>query len=136
VRAAFTTVLVAAGAAPDGGTGVIIRETPPQGREVAVSFLALPQLGWTVVLETPGGQPAAAPAPLRLIDAQTLAAHVAASRAGDPDPDRTGLANLLRRASHLAVDLGDRVARLELPRIVVGGRGARTLVVDAATEFA
>jgi hypothetical protein len=137
VRAAFTTVLVAAGAAPDGGTGVIIRETPPQGRELAVSFLALPQLGWTVVLEAPGGgQPAAAPAPLRLIDAQTLAAHVAASRAGDPDPDRTGLANLLRRASHLAVDLGDRVVRLDLPRIVVGGRGARTLVVDAATELA
>jgi hypothetical protein len=135
VRAAFTTVLVAAGRTAD--TGVIIRETPPAGRELAVSFLALPSLGWTVVLEAPGGgHPAAAPAPLRLIDAQTLAAQVVASRAGEPDPDRTGLANLLRRASHLAVDLGDRLARLDLPRIIVGGRGARTLVVDAATELA
>jgi len=136
VRAAFTTVLVAAGRTPNDGTGVIIRETPPPGRELSVTFLELPSLGWTVVLDTPGaGQLAAAPAPLRLIDAQSLAAQVAASRAGDPDPDRSGLANLLRRASHLAVDLGDRLARLELPRVVVGGRGARTLVVDAATEL-
>jgi len=136
VRAAFTTVLVAAGRSPGAGTGVIIRETPPAGRELSVSFIELPSLGWTVVLDTPGsGQIAAAPAPLRLIDAQTLAGQVAASRAGDPDPDRTGLANLLRRASHLAVDLGTRLARLDLPRVVVGGRGARTLVVDAMTEL-
>jgi len=137
VRAAFTTVLVAAGRAPDGGTGVIIRETPPPGRELSVSFLVLPSLGWTVVLESAGGgQLAAAPAPLRLIDAQALASQVAASRAGDPDPDRAGLANLLRRASHLAVDLGDRLVRLDLPRVVVGGRASRTLVVDAAAELA
>ncbi|HEX7842951.1 MAG TPA: hypothetical protein VF469_36010, partial [Kofleriaceae bacterium] len=71
----------------------------------------------------------------RLIDAQALAAQVAASRAGDPEPDRTGLANLLRRISHLAVDLGDRITRLDLPRVIVGGRGARTLVVDAAAEL-
>jgi len=132
-------VLVAAGRAPADGTGVIIRETPPAGRELAVSFLELPSLGWTVVLDSPGGTGAAplaaAPAPLRLIDAQALAAHVAASRAGDPDPDRTGLANLLRRASHLAVDLGPRLSRLDLPRVIVGGRGARTLVVDALTEL-
>jgi len=141
VRAAFTSVLVAAGRAPGDASGVIIREAPPQGRELSVSLLELPALGWTVVLEAPGGGPgaaplAAAPAPLRLIDAQTLAAHVAASRAGDPDPDRTGLANLLRRASHLAVDLGTRLVRLDLPRVVVGGRGARTLVVDAGIELA
>ena len=136
VRAAFTTVLVAAGLAPNAGTGVIIRETPPAGRELSVSLVELPSLGWTVILDTPGtGTPSAAPAPLRLIDAQTLAAQVAASRAGDPDPDRSGLANLLRRASHLAVDLGGRLARLDLPRVVVGGRGARTLVVDASTEL-
>ncbi|HET9622706.1 MAG TPA: acetate--CoA ligase family protein, partial [Kofleriaceae bacterium] len=140
VRAAFTTVLVAAGRAPADGTGVVIRETPPAGRELAVSFLELPSLGWTVVLDSPyntaGAAPiAAAPAPLRLVDAQALAAHVAASRAGDPDPDRTGLANLLRRASHLAVDLGARLSRLDLPRVVVGGRGARTLVVDALAEL-
>ncbi|MBC7977576.1 MAG: hypothetical protein H7138_21580, partial [Myxococcales bacterium] len=49
--------------------------------------------------------------------------------------DRSGLANLLRRASHLAVDLGDRLVRLDLPRVIVGGRGARTLVVDASCEL-
>ena len=142
VRAAFATVLAAAGRAPGDAAGVIIRETPPAGRELAVSFLELPAIGWTVVLDGPSGgagRPAAplaaAPAPLRLIDAQALAAQVAASRAGDPEPDRTGLANLLRRASHLVVDLGDRLARLDLPRVVIGGRGARTLVVDAAVEL-
>jgi acetyltransferase len=141
VRAAFTTVLAAAGRPPGDAAGVIIRETPPPGRELAVSLHELPSLGWTVVLEAPGVSGgsaiplAAAPAPLRLIDALALAAHVAASRAGDPDPDRTGLANLLRRASHLVVDLGDRLARLDLPRVVVGGRGARTLVVDAGGEL-
>jgi hypothetical protein len=138
VRAAFATVLAAAGRAPGDAAGVIIRETPPAGRELAVAFLELPAIGWTVVLEGPGGSSAplaAAPAPLRLIDAQALAAQVAASRAGDPEPDRTGLANLLRRASHLVVDLGDRIARLDLPRVVIGGRGARTLVVDAAVEL-
>jgi hypothetical protein len=141
VRAAFTTVLAAAGRTVDRSSGVIVRETPPPGRELSASFLELPSLGWTCVLDTPGGGLlAAAPAPLRLIDAQALAAHVAASRAGDPDPDRTGLANLLRRASHLAVDLADqlrgRLVRLDLPRVIVGGRGARTLVVDAAADLA
>jgi hypothetical protein len=136
VRAAFATVLVAAGRASDGGTGVIVRETPPPGRELSVALMVLPSLGWTVVLDAPGGgHIAAAPAPLRLIDAQALAAQVAASRAGEPDPDRAGLANLLRRASHLAVDLGHRLVRLELPRVIVGGRGARTLVVDATAEL-
>ncbi|HEX3764452.1 MAG TPA: acetate--CoA ligase family protein [Kofleriaceae bacterium] len=138
VRAAFATVLAAAGRPPGDASGVIIRETPSPGRELTVALLELPSIGWTVVLEAPAspGIPlAAAPAPLRLIDAQVLAAQVAASRAGDPEPDRTGLANLLRRASHLVVDLGDRLARLDLPRVVIGGRGARTLVVDAAAEL-
>lgn len=141
VRAAFATVLAAAGRPPGDAAGVIIRETPPSGRELSVAFLELPAIGWTVVLEGPtgaggpGAPLAAAPAPLRLIDAQALAAQVAASRAGDPEPDRTGLANLLRRASHLVVDLGGRIVRLDLPRVVIGGRGARTLVVDAATEL-
>ena len=105
--------------------------------DLAVSLLRLPSLGWTVILDAPGGAPiAAAPAPLRLLDAQTLAAAVVASRAGEPEPDRSGLANLLRRASHLVVDLGDRIARLDLPRVVIGGRGARTLVVDAYADLA
>lgn len=135
VRQAFTAVLTASGKSNTDGAAVIVRETPPSGRDVSVSLLELPALGWTVVLDAPGAPQIAAPAPLRLIDAQALAAHVVASRAGDPEPDRSGLANLLRRASHLVVDVGDRIETLELPRVVVGGRGARTLVVDAAMRL-
>ena len=137
VRQAFAAVLIAAGKATTEGAAVIVRETPPAGRDLSVSLLRLPSLGWTVILDAPGGAPiAAAPAPLRLIDAQALAAQVVASRAGEPEPDRSGLANLLRRASHLVVDLDARLAALELSRVVVGGRGARTLVVDAYAELA
>jgi hypothetical protein len=115
---------------------VIVRESPPVGRDVSVQFMKLPAVGWTVVLDVPGApQIAAAPAPLRLIDAQTLASTIGSSRAGDPDLDRAGLANLLRRASHLVVDLDDRLVRLEMPRVVVGGRGSRTVVVDAWCEL-
>lgn len=135
VRQGFTAVLTAAGKTGEGAA-VIVRETPPAGREVSVALRELPALGWTVILDAPGTGQLAAPAPLRLLDAQTLAAQVAASRAGDPEPDRTGLANLLRRVSHLAVDLGDRLHKLELPRVVVGGRGTRTLVIDAFAELA
>jgi hypothetical protein len=135
-RQAFGAVLTAAGKASTEGAAVIVRETPPAGREVSVSLRELPALGWTVILDAPGTGQLAAPAPLRLIDAQALAAQVAASRAGDPEPDRAGLANLLRRVSHLAADLGDRLERLDLPRVVVGGRGARTLVIDAFAELA
>ncbi|MEO8705910.1 MAG: acetate--CoA ligase family protein [Kofleriaceae bacterium] len=136
VRQAFTAVLSASGKSGQDGVAVIVRETPPPGREVAVSLVELPALGWTVVLEAPGAaRLAAAPAPLRLIDAQALAAHVVASRAGDPELDRPGLANLLRRVSHLVVDLGDKIGSLELPRVIVGGRGARTLVVDATLQL-
>jgi len=133
VRQAFTTVLARANKT-EPGSAVIIRATPPPGREVSVTFLQLPALGWTVVLDAPGARLAAAPAPLRLIDAQALAAHVIASRAGDPEPDRDGLANVLRRASHLVVDIAI-IATLELPRVIVGGRGARTIVVDASATL-
>ncbi|MBL0218295.1 MAG: acetate--CoA ligase family protein [Myxococcales bacterium] len=134
-RQAFTAVLTAAGKGTTEGAAVIVRETPPTGREVSVSLRELPSLGWTVILEAPGAGQLAAPAPLRLIDAQSLALQIVASRAGEPEPDRTGLANLLRRVSHLAADLGDRLERLDLPRVVVGGRGARTLVIDAFAEL-
>lgn len=133
VRRAFASVLAAAGKLENGA--VIVRATPPLGRDLAASFVRLPALGWTVVLEAPGAPVAAAPAPLRLADAETLAAALVASRAGDPEPDRAGLANLLRRASHLVVNLEDRVRVLELPRVVVGGRGARSLVADAWCEL-
>lgn len=136
VRKAYTAVLAAAGRSLAEAGAVIVRETPPTGREVSASFLKLGSLGWTVVLDVPGSpEIAAAPAPLRAIDAKELARHVVASRAGDPEPDRLGLERLLRHASHLVVDLDDRMVRLELPRIVVGGHGARTLVVDAYAEL-
>ena len=133
VRRAFTQVLAAAGRAPNQAeSAVIVRETPPLGRDVAVQFVRLPALGWTVVLDVPGApQLAAAPAPLRPVDAAALAATLVASRAADAEPDRAGLANVLRRASHLVVDLDTRLVRLELPRVVVGGRGARSVVADA-----
>ena len=133
VRHSFAQVLIAAGKSPTENTFVIVRETPPAGRDVAVSFVKLPDLGWTVVLE--GAQVAAAPAPLRLVDAQLLAANVVSSRSGEPDLDRAGLANVMRRVSHLVVDLDAKLAGLELPRVVVGGRGARTVVVDAAAKL-
>jgi hypothetical protein len=138
VRRAFASVLAAAGISTTApGAAVIVREPPPLGRELVASFVKLPALGWTVIVDAKGAPAiAAAPAPLRLIDAQTLAGAVVASRAGDPEPDRTGLANLLRRASHLVVDLDERIVRLELSRIVVGGRGSRTVVVDAWCELA
>ncbi|HEY5922035.1 MAG TPA: acetate--CoA ligase family protein [Kofleriaceae bacterium] len=138
VRRAFAAVLAAAGRLPTKAESgaVIVRETPPQGRDVSVKIVKLPAVGWTVVLDAPSApQIAAAPAPLRLIDAQMLANAIGASRASDPDLDRTGLANLLRRASHLVVDLDDRIEKLELPRVVVAGRGSRTVVVDAWCEL-
>lgn len=137
VRRAFASVLAAAGISTTSpSAAVIVREPPPLGRDLVASFIKLPALGWTVVVDAPGSpQIAAAPAPLRLVDAQTLAGAVVASRAGDPEPDRSGLANLLRRASHLVVDLDDRIVRLELSRIVVGGRGSRTVVADAWCEL-
>jgi hypothetical protein len=138
VRRGYAAVLSAVGRANEQrDNAVIVREAVQPGRDLSVSIVNLPALGWTVVLDAPGATPiAAAPAPLRLYDANALAALVVASRAGEPEPDRSELANLLRRASHLAVDLGDRLVRLDLPRVVVGGRGARTLVVDAFAELA
>jgi hypothetical protein len=138
VRRAFSAVLSAAGRvlSQTETARVIVRETPPTGRDVSVQFVKLPAVGWTVVLDVPGApQIAAAPCPLRLLDAQMLANTIGSSRAGDPDLDRTGLANLMRRASHLVVDLGDGIEKLELPRVVVGGRGSRTVVVDAWSEL-
>lgn len=129
VRQAFTSALARIGHREEDGAGVIIRAKPIEGREVSVMFLELPSLGWTVVLEA-GARIAAAPVPLRAIDAAALAAHVVASRADDPEPDREGLAIAMRRTSHLVVDV-EEIATLELPRVIVGGRGAITVVVDA-----
>ncbi len=138
VRRAYVSVLGLGAAAAHGehdDGAVIVREAAPRGREVAATIAPLGALGWTVVLEVPGHPPAAAPAPLRVADAAALAQALVATRAGDDEPDRTALANVLRRASHLAVDHAHRIARLELGVIVVGGKGERTMVVDAATTL-
>lgn len=137
VRRAFSAVLAAAGKAPaSSDSAVIVREPPPRGRHLAVQFVRLPSLGWTTILEIPGAsQFAACPAPLRKADANALAGALVASRAADPELDRAGLANLLRRASFIVTDLDTRIIRLELPLVVVGGRGARTVVVDAWCEL-
>ncbi len=136
IRRAFSAVLTGRG---DGAIGqepaVIVRETPPPGRELSARIEQLPSVGLTVIVEAPGLPPIAAPAPLRLADATALAGHLIATRAGEPEPDRIALANLLRRASHLAADLDARISLLELSRIVVGSRGDRTLVIDAAIEL-
>jgi hypothetical protein len=60
---------------------------------------------------------------------------VTSTRAGEPEPDRVALAGVLRRASHLAVDLEARIQKIELGRIVVGARGGRTMVIDAAIDL-
>lgn len=138
VRRAYSLVLGGrAGAAPttlEEGA-VIVREAAPPGRDVSATITPLGALGWTVILEVAGHPPVAAPAPLRVADATLLAHALVATRAGEDDPDRTALANLLRRASHLAVDHADRIARLDLPVIVVGTKSQRTLVVDASTTL-
>ena len=84
-----------------------------------------------MIVEVTGQPPEAAPAPLRLADANALALTVVATRAGDDEPDRVGLANLLRRASHLAVDHADRLAEISLGEVVVAGKGDGAVVVDA-----
>lgn len=130
VRRAFTAVLAQAGQPLDGGA-VIVRASPRPGRALRVKIATLPDLGPTVIVEVTGQPPEAAPAPLRLADANALALTVVATRAGDDEPDRVGLANLLRRASHLAVDHADRLAEISLGEVVVAGKGDGAVVVDA-----
>jgi hypothetical protein len=138
VRRGFAAVLTALGRSQneDEGAAVIVREAAPQGRQLQATITQLPSLGWTVLVTGTGhAVPLAAPAPLRAIDAATLAMQLLASRASEAEPDRIALAELLQRASHLAVDCAARFTRVCLSRIVVGGRGERTLVVDAWIEL-
>jgi hypothetical protein len=138
VRRAFSAVLTASGlsAEEEDGAAVIVREAPPRGRELAASVVNLPSVGWTVVVRGTGHSvPLAAPAPLRMIDANAIAGQLLASRSSEHEPDRAGLAALLRKASHLVIDHQQRIGRLDLSRIVVGARGERTVVVDASIEL-
>jgi hypothetical protein len=130
VRRAFASV--ASGSGLDIGVPVIVRATPPGGRELSVRFERAPELGWTLVAEIPGaGRPLAAPAPLRRVDADELAANLEASRSGDAAPDRAALADLLVRASFAAAAEEASIESLELSRVVVSPKGGGALVVEA-----
>ncbi len=133
VRRAYAIVARASGA---GGAPVIVRETPPPGRELSATVARLGPLGLTVIVDVPGTpEPIAAPAPLREVDATELARQVEATRAGDLDPDRESLAQLLLRASALVAEC-PQIERLEMPRIIAASRADAAVVVDARAELA
>jgi hypothetical protein len=128
VRRAFAALGKSAG--QPAGAPVIVRETPPAGRELRARVATVGELGLTVLVDVAGAPgPIAAPAPLRAIDAEELARHVEASRLGDAQPDRAALADLLRRASFLACH--ERIESLDLCRIIAAARGDGVLVADA-----
>jgi hypothetical protein len=130
VRRAVVAVAKAAGL--PAGAPVIVRETPPPGREVSAQCIRIGPLGWMVTVEIAGApDPLAAPAPLRAVDAAALASAAWATRAGDPMPDREALADILIRASHLAVYHQDVLEALYLHRIIVTPRGEASVVADA-----
>lgn len=134
VRRAFASA--ATGAGLEVGVPVIVRATPPPGREVRASIERLGPLGWTVLARLPGSDTVlAAPAPLRRADADELAAVIPAARAGDAPPDRAALADLFVRAAHAAVDHDAVLDALELGRIVVARKGEGATVVDARVRL-
>lgn len=130
VRRGMAAVVRAAGL-PEGAP-VIVRETPPPGREVSAHVSRVGALGWMVVVEIAGvPEPVAAPAPLGPVDVLELTSLVQASRASDPEPDREALGDMLVRAAALAVEHEDAIEALYLHRIVVTPRTERSLVADA-----
>lgn len=134
VRRAFAAA--ASGAGLPVGVPVIVRVTPPPGRELAARVERLADVGWTVTADVPGaGRPLAAPAPLRRVDADELAAALEATRAGDTPPDRGALAELLQRASFAAVAHEADLETLELGRLVVSPKNAGAIVVEARARL-
>ncbi len=130
LRRSFVAVAKAAGLPT--GSPVIVRETPPRGRELRARIRRDGALGWMVVVDVVGAPgPIAAPGPLRDCDAHALARRVEATRAGDPEPDRAALAELLRRASHMVAFRDDIFESIDLARIVVAPVGDGAVVVDA-----
>lgn len=133
VRRACAAVSRALGQ-PTGGP-VIVRETPPPGRELSARIERVGELGLTVIVDVVGAPgPVAAPAPLRAIDAQELARHLEASRLGDPQPDRAALADLLQRASFLVAS-SPRIESLELGRVIAAARTGGVVVADACATL-
>ncbi len=129
VRRAYAAVAKRASLAP--GAPVIVRETPPAGREARIEVRRLGALGLMIVLEVAGApEPVAAPAPITRGTAMEMSQLVEATRAGDAAPDRQALVDMLIRVSHLVNDFADDLDWLELPRVIVHAGGA--VVVDAA----
>jgi len=114
------------------GAPVIVRATPPPGRELRVRLVDLPDIGWTLVARIPGQpEPIAAPAPLSMHDAERLASLVATTRKSDQGMDPAGLAELLVRVSYLVWDHGDRIESLDLGRVIVSTDDGSVIVADA-----
>jgi hypothetical protein len=134
VRRAFASAASAAGLPV--GVPVIVRLTPPPGRELSARIEKIDELGWTVFADIPGaGRALAAPAPLRKADADELASALESSRTGDAPPDRAALAELLQRASLAAVVEEAQIDALELARVVVSPKGAGAVVVEARARL-
>lgn len=130
VRRAMSAVARAAGLPEDAP--VIVRQTPPVGREASAHVSRVGALGWMVVLEVAGvPEPAAAPAPLGSVDVAELTSLVQSSRASDPEPDRDALADILVRAAALAVENQEMIEALYLHRIIVTTRSDKSMVADA-----
>ncbi|MFH0902342.1 MAG: acetate--CoA ligase family protein [Pseudomonadota bacterium] len=134
VRRAFASAATAAGLKV--GSAVIVRVTPPPGREIGARIEKVPEIGWTVIVEVPGAaRPLAAPAPLRRIDAEELASGLESTRSDDAPVDRQALADLLARASFAVVDREQDIEELVLSRILVAEKGHGAVVVDARTRL-
>ncbi len=134
VRRAFASAATAGGL--EVGVPVIVRGTPIAGRELSATITRFGPLGWTVLVTARGGEPPlAAPAPLRRADADELALVLEASRAGDAPPDRAALADLLVRASFIAVEHEQLIDAIDLGRILVGRKGEGAMVVDARVKL-
>ncbi len=130
VRRAFSAVC-----AEDGGDAVIVRETPMQGRELHIEIRTMGDIGLVCFLYQRGQpEPHAALAPLRTVDAESMAHHVLASRSSDRGPDWGALATLLVRASHMVAS-EPRILSIELSRVIVGHQGEGAVVVDARARL-
>ena len=133
VRRACATIAREVG--QPAGVPVIVRETPPPGRELRARVTRMGELGLTVVVDVVGAPgPVAAPAPLRPLDAEELARHLEASRLGDPQPDHAALADLLRRISFL-VATTERIRSLDLTRVIAATRSGGIVVADASADL-
>ena len=130
VRRAFSTVC-----AQTQCEAVIVRETPMSGREIRIHIQSMGAIGLVCFLYQRGRrEPVAALAPLRPIDATSMARHVVASRSGDQDPDWAALASVLINASHMVAG-NPRLLSVELSRVLVGNEGEGVLVVDARARL-